>query len=67
MLRYQRTIETLVQTKDFEYGICVNCYEPIAPERLSQHPEVIWCFDCATKYEKEKKAQKNNPWKLALK
>jgi RNA polymerase-binding transcription factor DksA len=30
-----------------DYGICVNCGRPIAPERLAARPAARTCIDCA--------------------
>lgn len=34
------------------YGICVDCDEEIAEERLINHPQVSRCVSCQTKHER---------------
>jgi len=33
------------------YGICVDCDEPIAPERLTAYPAAQRCYRCQTQHE----------------
>ncbi len=35
-----------------EYGVCVECGEPISPERLEANPMAELCIDCATDAER---------------
>ena len=37
---------------DGDYGNCLECEEPINPERLDFDPAVTLCIDCATKIER---------------
>ena len=32
------------------YGTCLHCGEPIAYERLAEHPEATHCTDCSTRF-----------------
>ena len=32
------------------YGVCVDCGQPIAPQRLAASPYSIRCFDCASQH-----------------
>jgi DnaK suppressor protein len=42
-----RDIEAaLARIEDGTYGICVNCQQPIAEERLSAIPWAMYCIDC---------------------
>jgi RNA polymerase-binding transcription factor DksA len=34
------------------YGVCVDCEEPIQPERLLAYPEAARCAHCQTRFEK---------------
>jgi RNA polymerase-binding transcription factor DksA len=35
-----------------DYGICVDCEEPIEPDRLDSSPEVARCLRCQQAYER---------------
>lgn len=34
------------------YGICMDCGEPIAPERLEAYPAAARCHDCQVRHER---------------
>ncbi len=38
-----------------KYGICDNCGQPIAPERLEVMPSATLCIACQSKLEKKRK------------
>jgi DnaK suppressor protein len=42
----------LKRIDDDEYGLCVDCDEPIHPKRLEADPTALRCIDCASKAEK---------------
>lgn len=44
-----------------DYGICVDCGNEIAPDRLEINPAVERCIDCQNKYEREHGTKENNP------
>lgn len=35
-----------------DYGMCVDCGEPISPDRLEANPMAELCIDCATEAER---------------
>jgi DnaK suppressor protein len=39
----------LQRIEDGTYGVCVNCGNPISPERLEARPWADLCIDCAHK------------------
>jgi len=41
----------LQRIDDEDYGLCVDCAEPINPGRLQFDPAVLRCIDCASKAE----------------
>lgn len=43
----QRIEAALKRLDDGEYGDCLQCDEPIAPERLYADPSVVLCVECA--------------------
>lgn len=43
----------LVRMEDRSYGICVDCGEPIALQRLEAQPAASRCMDCQRRYEHE--------------
>ena len=38
--------EALDRIEDEEYGLCVNCEEPVPPKRLAAIPWARYCLDC---------------------
>lgn len=44
--------EALIQIAERNYGICLQCNQPINPERLRAQPTAKRCLKCATVYEK---------------
>lgn len=49
MLR--RITAALKRIDDGDYGVCLECDEPINPKRLEFDPTVLLCVDCASKSE----------------
>lgn len=43
-----------------EYGECIDCGEPIPPERLEAYPSAMRCIDCQAAYERTH-AQEGHP------
>lgn len=41
----------LQRIEEGEYGLCLNCDEPINPKRLEVDPTVGFCIECASKDE----------------
>ena len=50
--RANRLEEALDRLRDGEYGLCVECDEPIAPPRLRAIPEVTTCVRCQDRLER---------------
>src|SRR5215475_6120415 len=50
--RVRRLGAALERLDDGEYGICVECEEPIAPARLKAMPEVLTCVRCQDRLER---------------
>jgi DnaK suppressor protein len=44
LARVDRALEKI---EDGSYGLCDNCGQPIAPDRLKAAPESTLCVDCA--------------------
>jgi DnaK suppressor protein len=44
---------------DGSYGLCDECGEPIAVERLRARPETTLCIACKSEQEEEERRQKN--------
>jgi RNA polymerase-binding transcription factor DksA len=48
-----RRLETaLTRLEDGEYGVCVECGEPIAPKRLRAIPDATTCLACQDRLER---------------
>jgi DnaK suppressor protein len=45
--RYSRLLYTREHLEDDKYGICIECDEPIAFERVLLMPETSYCVRCA--------------------
>lgn len=43
---YKMILKALDQIQRGDYGICVDCQEPISPKRLSSYPNVARCLLC---------------------
>lgn len=43
-----RIIAALKRLEDGDFGLCLNCDEPINPKRLAFDPTVTLCIDCAS-------------------
>jgi RNA polymerase-binding transcription factor DksA len=52
--RANRLAEALERLRDGEYGICMECGEPIAPARLRAMPEVTTCVRCQDRLERSR-------------
>lgn len=51
-----RDIEAaLERIRDGTYGMCIDCSDEIAIERLRAHPTAKRCFTCQTRHETEKR------------
>jgi RNA polymerase-binding transcription factor DksA len=50
--RVRRLGAAIERLNDGEYGICVECEEPIAPARLKVMPEVETCVRCQDRLER---------------
>ncbi|MBF6614600.1 MAG: TraR/DksA family transcriptional regulator, partial [Chloroflexi bacterium] len=49
--------ETLTRTDDGKYGICANCLQPIAADRLVVRPFSTLCTDCQNQHDRGKLAR----------
>jgi RNA polymerase-binding protein DksA len=47
----------LKKFKDGTYGLCDNCGQPIAPERLEALPQASLCLECKARLAKEAKGK----------
>jgi len=47
----------LQKFKDGTYGLCDNCGQPIAPERLEALPQATLCLDCKARQAKDAKGK----------
>ncbi len=50
--RVNRLADALERLSEGEYGVCVECGEPIAPARLRAAPEVQTCVRCQDRLER---------------
>jgi len=50
--RANKLADALERLREGEYGLCVECGEPIAPARLRVMPEVITCVRCQDRLER---------------
>jgi DnaK suppressor protein len=50
-LELRRIEAALQRLEDGGYGDCLECGEPIAPQRLEADPAAPLCIDCASKAE----------------
>jgi DnaK suppressor protein len=50
--RVNRLSAALDRLRDGDYGICVECEEPISPARLRALPEVTTCVRCQDRIER---------------
>jgi DnaK suppressor protein len=50
--RVNRLVDALDRVNEGEYGVCVECSEPIAPARLRVMPEVATCVRCQDRLER---------------
>lgn len=50
--RANKLAEALDRLRDGEYGLCVECEEPIAPARLRVMPESTTCVRCQDRLER---------------
>ena len=47
--------EALERIDNGTYGVCDECGDDIAPERLEARPVTTYCIDCKTRQEQEEK------------
>jgi RNA polymerase-binding transcription factor DksA len=47
----RRIAEARRALADGSYGVCLNCHQPILPERLSAVPETVRCLHCQRLFE----------------
>src|SRR5262245_16417901 len=59
--RANRLAEALDRLRDGEYGLCVECREPIAPARLRAIPEVTTCLRCQDHLERTRRLGRGGP------
>ena len=48
----RRVAAALQRLDDGEYGICLECDEPIKQQRLEFDPTVLYCVACASRLER---------------
>ncbi|MDH4944897.1 TraR/DksA C4-type zinc finger protein [Sulfurimonas sp. C5] len=48
--RFERLSSVMVRIDNTEYGICQECEEEIAVERLKLVPESIYCVKCLNRF-----------------
>lgn len=48
---YKMILKALEQIQKGDYGICLDCQEPISPKRLSSYPNAARCVLCQEAYE----------------
>lgn len=46
LLKMQRVENALVRLETQDFGLCLNCYQPIDSSRLKQLPFVELCHNC---------------------
>jgi RNA polymerase-binding transcription factor DksA len=59
--RANKLAEALDRLRDGEYGLCVECREPIAPARLRAIPEVTTCLRCQDHLERTRRLGRVTP------
>ena len=59
--RANKLAEALDRLRDGEYGLCVECREPIAPARLRAIPEVTTCLPCQDRLERTRRLERVGP------
>ncbi len=47
----RRISAALRRIDDGDYGLCIECEEPIDPKRLDFDPTLLLCIDCASRSE----------------
>ncbi|HEV8436936.1 MAG TPA: TraR/DksA family transcriptional regulator [Methylomirabilota bacterium] len=52
--RANKLATALERLREGEYGLCVECGEPIAPARLRVLPEVVTCVRCQDRLERSR-------------
>lgn len=55
LLRIEKAINFVKQDLDYKPGTCIECGDPINPERLKVEPESIWCPKCVEEHERKTK------------
>jgi RNA polymerase-binding transcription factor DksA len=61
--RANKLVEALDRLRHGEYGLCVECREPIAPARLRAIPEVTTCLRCQDHLERTRRL--GTEWRTA--
>jgi len=56
--------DALKRIEDGEFGICLECEEPISPKRLAAVPWAAYCLHCQEMYDAQETADTGEP-KLA--
>src|SRR6266545_6258855 len=56
--RANKLAEALDRLREGEYGLCVECGEPIAPARLRAMPEVTTCVRCQDQLERTRRLER---------
>ena len=59
--RANKLAEALDRLRDGEYGLCLECGEPIAPARLHAIPEVTTCVRCQDRLERTRRLGRLGP------
>jgi len=49
----QKINRALIRMDEGTFGYCVDCGEPIAPERLQARPYSSRCLECASQHEQD--------------
>ena len=63
--RANKLAEALDRLRDGEYGLCVDCGEPIAPARLHAIPEVTTCVRCQDRLERTRRLERVGERRIA--
>lgn len=61
--RYRAIQSALRRIEEGEYGICMECDEPISPKRLEAIPWAVYCVKCQEQLERLR-AEMGETWNL---
>jgi DnaK suppressor protein len=50
---YHRIVKALAMIDSGQYGVCVDCHEPISEKRLKSYPDATRCIACQEIYEEK--------------